>query len=626
MNLFAVFALTAAIANLSLAVFVFCKGPKRRVNRAFALMSFVLAVYNIEAFGLHAGPDEEFVLTWMKFFRWGVLYAPAAVFYFFLVFVEDKKLLNKIILAISIFASTLPLIGTYIFGVKLKKFIGGYFPYQDPLYDIFLITTISILPYGLWLVFQKYRKTELGIKQTQMKYFFIAVTIGIVIAPVNFCVSYGINIPPFGQLGIVAYTFILAYTIVKYKLMDIETFIHKTIAYVSLSFLVLICYAGALFLIQKTLLHEIIDLANPLYEGILLLTFLFIFAPLKDKSQELVDKIFYKERYDYLDVLENFTARLATLIDLNNLLSLIVNTIINTIHIDKVSIMLLDEDKNVYVVNESKGLTNTDIKLPRNDMFISWLESHGEVIEREQLYVDPQYNEIKDLALVRFKELEAEICIPLMIEHRMIGLLNLNKKLGGNGYKRKEIELLTTLGTSASISINNAKMHKLAITDGLTKLYNHGYFEEYLDNQLKIAKRYDTKLSLVMLDIDHFKQINDTYGHQQGDLILKELANILQRNIRAGDLAVRYGGEEFVLLFPNADKQQALKIIERIRNIVNNYKFQGIKEDELHVTISAGVSEVRQETKNKEELIREADEALYKAKECGRNRSFLYTD
>jgi diguanylate cyclase (GGDEF)-like protein len=181
--------------------------------------------------------------------------------------------------------------------------------------------------------------------------------------------------------------------------------------------------------------------------------------------------------------------------------------------------------------------------------------------------------------LVRFKELEAEICIPLMIEHRMIGLLNLNKKLGGNGYKRREIELLTTLGTSASIFINNAKMHKLAITDGLTKLYNHGYFEEYLDNQLKIAKRYSTKLSLVILDIDHFKQINDTYGHQQRDLILKELANILQRNIRAGDLAVRYGGEEFVLLFSNADKHQALKIIERIRNIVNNYKFHGIKED-----------------------------------------------
>ncbi len=158
--------------------------------------------------------------------------------------------------------------------------------------------------------------------------------------------------------------------------------------------------------------------------------------------------------------------------------------------------------------------------------------------------------------------------------------------------------------------------------DGLTGLYNHRNFQETLANELLKSQRFDHAVSLLLIDVDHFKKVNDLYGHPQGDAVLKEIAQILKKTVRAYDAAARYGGEEFAVILPHADQTQALQVAERIRKTVAGHQFRGKKADQpLQITVSIGVASTPLNAKTKAELIDRADQALYLAKSEGRNRT-----
>ncbi len=163
---------------------------------------------------------------------------------------------------------------------------------------------------------------------------------------------------------------------------------------------------------------------------------------------------------------------------------------------------------------------------------------------------------------------------------------------------------------------NNEILYKKAVTDALTGVYNREFMKEFLDKKIKEAKRYNFPLSIAMIDIDFFKKINDTYGHLTGDCVLKELSNLLQQNFRGSDTIIRYGGEEFLIIMPFTDLENAYKKMENFRKIVDEYNFCG--KQKLHVTISSGVAELKNE--NMIDFIQKADEKLYEAKKSGRNR------
>ncbi len=160
--------------------------------------------------------------------------------------------------------------------------------------------------------------------------------------------------------------------------------------------------------------------------------------------------------------------------------------------------------------------------------------------------------------------------------------------------------------------------------DGLTGLYNHRYFHENLSNELLKSQRFRYKVSLLMIDIDHFKSFNDKYGHPQGDSTLKEISQVIKKTIRAYDVPARYGGEEFAVVLPYADHNQALRVAERMRKAVLAHPFPGQSARErLQVTISIGVASYPANARTKAELIDRADQALYLAKSEGRNRVCL---
>jgi diguanylate cyclase (GGDEF)-like protein len=164
------------------------------------------------------------------------------------------------------------------------------------------------------------------------------------------------------------------------------------------------------------------------------------------------------------------------------------------------------------------------------------------------------------------------------------------------------------------------RFRDLAIRDGLTGLYNHGYLLDALAGEVSRAMRYDRPLSVIFLDVDHFKQYNDQFGHQRGDMVLKQVSQILKDEIRKTDIAARYGGEEFVLILPETSKQDAFVVAEKVRKAVQESIANDVADEgPTTVTISAGVASYMEDGTDATELIAKADAAVYTAKNDGRN-------
>ena len=164
------------------------------------------------------------------------------------------------------------------------------------------------------------------------------------------------------------------------------------------------------------------------------------------------------------------------------------------------------------------------------------------------------------------------------------------------------------------------QQYKLATTDGLTELYNHRYFQEQMRMQVEQSKRYNNNFSLIIIDIDFFKKFNDTFGHQSGDAVLRQVAQTLKRNVRATDIVCRYGGEEMSIILPNTSKDEAQSTAEKICQRVASRKFKLAQDKETNVTISLGVSTFPNDGDTASKVIDAADKRLYNAKHNGRNQ------
>jgi len=169
------------------------------------------------------------------------------------------------------------------------------------------------------------------------------------------------------------------------------------------------------------------------------------------------------------------------------------------------------------------------------------------------------------------------------------------------------------------------KLRETSLRDGMTGLYNRRFLEEFIDKFMKQAKRLNEKYAVLMLDVDFFKSVNDTYGHDIGDKVIKEVANVLQENIRESDLAIRYGGEEFVVLLHNADEDGALKVAKKIHTAFGDLVFDVGSGETIQKTISIGMAFFPKDGDTIWKCIKYADTALYVAKTTGRNKVVIYT-
>jgi len=227
----------------------------------------------------------------------------------------------------------------------------------------------------------------------------------------------------------------------------------------------------------------------------------------------------------------------------------------------------------------------------------------------------------EEYEFTRGREVKSLICAPLNTKAQKFGLVLIEHKYA-DAFNGETVRLLDVIGQQVGIALDNARLYQrmqdLANRDGLTGIYNRLYFHERLEKEFKNADKEEYPLSLAIFDIDHFKKINDTFGHMFGDKVLKEIAKLIQGTLRKSDVLARFGGEEFIILFPRTSITEAFEKVEDLRQKIMNMV---IKDEDVSVsvTVSFGLSCYPSCSRSEDELLRMSDDALYEAKTSGRN-------
>ena len=313
-----------------------------------------------------------------------------------------------------------------------------------------------------------------------------------------------------------------------------------------------------------------------------------------------------------------------SLLSLEQISSVLIDRLPSVFSIDYFTLFLYDQDKrklNLMCHNHPEIESSFSISLS-NSPIMEAAVLRGQYI-REQDFSTSSYYRGADNPL--FKK-GYFVSIPLMIEKEVVGVLNIND-VDQDSFNVGDLGFILNLSELIAMSISNAVLYeqtkKLAVTDGLTGISNRPNMEQSLLSEFGRSMRYNSPLSVVLLDVDHFKDVNDSYGHQKGDEILVTFASVLKKFCRANDTAARYGGEEFLMILPQSNAQGAFKIAERVREEIMKMSFVG-NDSKFSVTTSCGVAELNRDyMKNTDQLINVADNAMYEAKNSGRNKTII---
>ncbi|MCB1152758.1 diguanylate cyclase [bacterium] len=284
----------------------------------------------------------------------------------------------------------------------------------------------------------------------------------------------------------------------------------------------------------------------------------------------------------------------------------------------------------------SQGTVTATYNLPQSWVGVNYSEVPdkslaGWVVDRSQYLYFPSTKEISKSLFhpdFKFRGLESALILPLKFHDEVQGTIALFWTRA-NAFEQRDLKPLEVVAFQAATSLDSARMYEqarqMASTDGLTELPNHRIFQNRLENELKRHKRTPLPISLILLDIDHFKNVNDTHGHPVGDIVLKDIAKVIQGSVRDVDLAARYGGEEFAIILPNTRHVGAGKFAERLRGRIAHHTI-AFPDGKLSVTISVGIATYPTDANTKENLIEAADKALYASKQGGRNRVTWFGD
>jgi len=231
----------------------------------------------------------------------------------------------------------------------------------------------------------------------------------------------------------------------------------------------------------------------------------------------------------------------------------------------------------------------------------------------------------KDNPLIQLLNTHELALVPLKAKDKVNGLIVADNFVTKEPITKDDIMILTMLGNQAGLAIQNSRLYESAVTrahsDSLTELWNHGYFQYLLQDEMEKSRAMNSKLSLLMLDLDDFKALNDLFGHQAGDKVLKELAQFLKNRSRKMDYVCRYGGEEFTVILPQTDRDEAFTIAEHLRLEIEKHPFiQRISpESEKKLTVSIGIASFPVNGTTPSDIIAASDRALYQAKRKGKN-------
>jgi len=315
---------------------------------------------------------------------------------------------------------------------------------------------------------------------------------------------------------------------------------------------------------------------------------------------------------------------LTSSLQLDQVLRTIMEKIDEFLRPDNWSLLLLDEAKQelyfeLVVGKASPSLKDVRIKIGQG--IAGWVAQNGETVVVPDTAKDTRFfGQVDEKTKT---ETQSIVAVPVKFRDTCLGVIELINCMGPDGFDNRDLKLLEALADFAAIALENARhvkrIHELTITDDCTTLYNARHMGFILDTEIYRSQRYNYEFSLVFIDLDHFKQVNDTHGHLVGSRLLAEVGNALKNKCRLIDFAFRYGGDEFVLLLPQTSKDNALNVARRLHKMIRESVWLASEGLNIKVTTSLGVASYPVDSRSKEGLLHLADEAMYLVKNTNRD-------
>ncbi|HZS25591.1 MAG TPA: diguanylate cyclase [Candidatus Angelobacter sp.] len=322
-----------------------------------------------------------------------------------------------------------------------------------------------------------------------------------------------------------------------------------------------------------------------------------------------------RRRAEQLEAINAVAKKTTLVLDLDELLTVVCRLLLDWFRIDHVAVLLAEGDTLRVRAYEGRLTPN----LAMGSILASGAGLAARALATSRSVIENDVNSVEGY-IAGFAETQSEMCVPLIIFGEKLGVLALDSARS-NAFVLEDIQPLESVADICAAAIQNAhnfdRMKQLAYVDGLTGIHNRRYFEMRIVEELERAGRFQGRMSLIMLDIDHFKRMNDEFGHLLGDEMLRAVSSILKQQLRKMDMVCRYGGDEFAIVVPETTGESAMRVAEKLRRQVETHFFPGVPRP---VTISCGVADYPAHGVTRDEVVAAADAALYLAKQAGRNR------
>ncbi|NWG34328.1 MAG: GGDEF domain-containing protein [Chloroflexi bacterium] len=401
---------------------------------------------------------------------------------------------------------------------------------------------------------------------------------------------------------------------VLYLLTVFSAVVMATISGRSYAYLILLLLATISLPVKLPLLRALDPLVGYSTPFLISIVVVEVIVRIKDTTQENIHR---------LETINNFSRQIMQTLDTETTLSLLKTTIQEALEADTYFIGILRDDVIQLELFYDEGEYFTGMQVPLEGTLSGWVIKNQKELFLPDMREEVGLEGVESYIIGKEKASLAWVGVPLKAEN-VTGILAL-ASYTANAFDRADLQLLASLGQHVTLALDNsirhAQVEKQAQLDSLTGVFNHGYFLKRLAEQAEEALQSKTPLSLIMLDIDYFKQYNDTYGHLVGDRILTSLCTAVQRNIKQTDAVGRWGGEEFVISLPGASGGQAYQIARRIGETMRSLRVEDRDRRTVPIpTVSQGIAVYPSEANEIYRLIDVADKRLYVAKGRGRNQ------
>ena len=315
---------------------------------------------------------------------------------------------------------------------------------------------------------------------------------------------------------------------------------------------------------------------------------------------------------------------LTSSLQLDQVLRTIMEKIDEFLHPDTWSLLLVDEVKQelYFEIATGKGAAALkDIRIKMGQGLAGWVAQHAEVVVVPDVSRDERFfSKVDEKTKMETRSI---VAVPVRFRDHVLGVIELINCVGPDGFSDRDLGLLEALADYAAIAIENARhvqrIHELTITDDCTSLYNARHLNFVLDTEIYRSQRYGYEFTLIFIDLDHFKLVNDTHGHLIGSRLLLEIGQRIKSHCRLIDFAFRYGGDEFVILLPQTSKENAYNVARRLHKLIRESEWLKDQGMAVRITASVGLASYPVDARTKADLLHLADEAMYFIKNTTRD-------